>query len=184
MKTIILLLFSINLIAQCPVEGKAKNAKEAAANKLKNRDIVKGVIIDSITLGKILSPGEDSHRFSQNSYVKITGFLVEVKPGGQESCNCEEKLDTLTDTHIYIGQSPNAEKSDCMIVEITPRWKKLNKGVYVSLMKGKEVNVCGYLFYDEEHKGNAKNTCKVCTNTWRKTVIEIHPVVNIELTGN
>lgn len=178
-------MLSLNLSAQCPIEGSAKNKKDAIANKLKNREIIKKNLTDSISLTMILiGNGDDSQKFSDTSFIKITGYLVEVKPGGKESCNCEASDDASTDTHIYIGLSPNAEKSECMIVEVTPRFKALHKGLNLHLMKGKEVYVSGYLFYDAEHKGNAVNTCKTCTNTWRKTCWEIHPVVDIELTGN
>jgi hypothetical protein len=35
------------------------------------------------------------------------------------------------------------------------------------------------MFFDEEHKGSAKNTCKTCEHVWRKTCWEIHPVTKI-----
>lgn len=183
MKRVIITILAILSVAvclgQCPIQGNAKNDKEVIANKLKNREIVSAHIDTTITLRKILHKGEDSKRFNNNSYVKLTGYLVEIKPGGKESCNCGASIDSLTDTHIYIGTTPSSEKSDCMIIEITPRFKKLNKGLILQHMKGKEVIIEGYLFYDEEHKGNAVNTCKVCTNTWRRTCWEIHPVYSI-----
>lgn len=166
----------------CPVEGAGKNDKDKAANKYKNREIVAGKVINTkVTLQAVLVPGEDSKRFNPDDYVMITGYCVEVKQGGQESCNCESKIDSLQDNHIYIGLTPTAKKEDCMIVEITPRFKKLNKGFNLKSFVGKKINVYGYIFYDAEHKGNAKNTCNVCTNTWRASCNEVHPVVKIEL---
>lgn len=182
MKTILLLLISISSMAQCPLQGTAKNKNEATANILKNRTIIEGSVDTSITLQKILAFGKDSGRFSTDSYVKITGYLVEIKKGGPESCNCELDADSLTDTHIYIGSTPHAEKPDCIIVEITPKFKKLNKNIILKSMKDKQVNVYGFLFYDSEHKGDASNTCNVCKkNIWRRTVTEIHPVCKIEI---
>lgn len=177
----LLLFMCLSTHAQCPTEGKAKNAKEAQANRYKNREIIQGIVDTSVTLEKILAPGNDLNRFSPNSFVKITGYLVEVKPGGVESCNCKSKDKDTNDIHIYIGQTPNAPKTSCVIVEITPRFKWINKGFDVKQFVGKKVNVYGYLFYDEEHFMNAVNTCGKCTNNWRATVWEVHPVVKIEL---
>ena len=175
-----LILISNLCIAQCPIQGNAKNNKEATANKLKNRDIILKTN-DTIKIEDILKDGSDFTRFSNGSYTKITGYVVEVKQGGVESCNCESIIDSLQDTHIYISLSPNAEKKDCIIVEITPRFKRLNKGTNAFLLKGKLVSIYGYLFFDEEHKQSAVNTCKTCTTVWRKTCWEIHPVCKIEL---
>jgi hypothetical protein len=181
--TTIALFLTMSIYSQspCPVEGKGKNDKDIAANKLKNRDIETKVINTKVTLQSILTPGEDSKRFNQNDFVMITGYCVFIERGGKESCNCGSSIDTLQDNHIYIGLTPNAKKEDCMIVEITPRFKRLNKGFDLKQFAGKKINVYGYIFYDAEHKGNAKNTCDKCTNTWRYTCNEIHPVVKIEL---
>jgi hypothetical protein len=98
-----------------------------------------------------------------------------------ESCNCGSIADSLQDIHIYIGTTPGAKKEDCIIVEVTPQFKKLNPNFNAKEFVGKKVNIYGYLFYDKEHRGNAKNTCMICTNVWRRTVWEVHPVVKIEL---
>lgn len=173
----------------CSDWGNAKNSKDSIANRYKNRDILVNQPIDtSVTLGKMLAKGEDSKRFNNNSYVKITGYLVEVQDGGKESCNCGTDNDSLKDIHIYIGQTPTSPKSECVIAEITHKWKKINKIYTLKDFKakgfvGQKVNVYGYLFYDAEHKGSAVNTCKVCANTWRATCWEAaHPVCKIELT--
>ena len=190
MKRIILLIFaitfSVTVFAQtvkpCPVEGTAKTDKDKIANRYKNRDIENADEIDTtITLIKMLAPGEDSKRFNPDSFVKITGYIVEVKPGGIESCNCLSTDDQLQDKHIYVGLTPNAAKSNCIIVEVTPKWKKLNPNFNFKLFIGKKVNIYGYIFFDAEHKGNARNTCDHCANIWRATCNEIHPVTEIEL---
>lgn len=188
MKNIILfffLLFSSPLFSQtpCPLEGTAKTENDKAANRLKNRDIDNSQKIDeSVTLEKMLASGEDSKRFNSNSYVKITGYVVEVKDGGKESANCGTNVDSLKDIHIYIGETPTSKKEDCIIVEVTHKFKSLHKGFNVKSFVGKQVNVYGFLFYDFEHHGNAKNTCTVCTNVWRRTCEEVHPVTKFELT--
>ena len=180
----IFLFIIASSIAQCPLQGTAKNKNEAIANRLKNRAIIEGTVDTSVTLEKMLAPGEDSKRFNDSSYVKITGYLVAFKKGDKESCNCEESADSLIDTHIFIGKTPYAEKSDCIVVEITPRFKKLHKDLILKAMQGKLVNVCGYPFFDGEHKGFAVNTCNGCKHAWRGSCNEVHPVCEIELVEN
>ena len=179
-KLLTLLLLSTSLLhAQCPVEGSATNDKDKIANRLKNRNITTKKI-DSINLQQVLAPGRDSARFSNTSYSMIEGYVVEIKDGGKESCNCGAEADSLIDVHIYIGLTPTAAKEDCMIIEVTPKFKKLYPTLNLKKLKGKKVKIYGYMFYDEEHKGNAKNTCMKCTKVWRRTCWEIHPVVKIK----
>ena len=171
-----LILVALCSKGQCPVEGNPASD----ANRYKNRPIVMGTIDTTVTLSAMLQKGNDATRFSQNSFVKITGYLVEVKPGGVEACNCKSKDKDTNDIHIYIGLTSDAKKTECVIVEITPRFKWINKGFDVKQFVGKQVNVYGYLFYDQEHFMNAVNTCGKCTNNWRATVWEVHPVFKIE----
>src|SRR6267378_3510545 len=42
---------------------------------------------NSITIDAILKPGDDRTRFSQSKAAQITGYVMEVKPGGAELCN-------------------------------------------------------------------------------------------------
>lgn len=177
------LVLSFGVAAQvpCPPQGDAKTEKKQRANVLKNRSIALSPVDTAVSLVKLLAPGEDSRRFSSSSYVRLTGYLVELKGGGKESCNCATEIEVQQDIHIYIGQTPHAEKIQCMIAEVTPEWKRLHKATDLKSMTGKQVTVEGYLFYDEEHKGNAVNTCKKCTRLWRKTCWEIHPVCKIYL---
>jgi hypothetical protein len=168
--------------AQCPPEGAGKNAKEKAANVLKNREIVEQAYLPEVTLSAILSPGNDENRFTNDMYVKITGYLVDIEKGKAESCNCGTITDSLTDIHLYIGLNPNAEKKDCCIVEITAKYKKLHKDFNPWLMKGHLVNISGFTLWDYEHAGSARNTCTHCDHIWRATAWEpCHPVCKIEL---
>jgi hypothetical protein len=36
----------------------------------------------------MLAPGKDFKRFDQDKAAKIQGAAIDVKPGGQETCNC------------------------------------------------------------------------------------------------
>src|SRR5215471_14050990 len=95
----ILLLLLLNFIGdpptkfKCPVTGLDKNGNVPSArivkfNKFKNRSSEPTTIDNSVTLEKILAPGNDSLRFDNSTAVTITGFLVGAKPGGGEDCNC------------------------------------------------------------------------------------------------
>ena len=167
------ILISIVAIAQtpCPIEGVGKTAK--AHNNLKNRDTILGHIDTRIKLNHILNYGEDSKRFSQDSTIVVYGYCVEY-------CNWGSIADSLHDIHLYIGTTTITPKSECMVVVITPTFRALNKGFNVNDYVGHIVKVYGPLFYDKEHKENAKNTCIKCSNVWRKTCWEIHPVVQID----
>lgn len=185
MKKIIFLFLFASIFSfgqkRCPPEGNGETAKEKHWNVLKNRKITKKSVDYTLSIDSIISSKKDStdyKRFYDTSYVAIYGYLVEFKDGGSESCNCNSEEDVDHDIHIYIGKTPDAKKEDCIICEVTPPYKKRYNSNF-KLMKGKKVMVVGYLFYDEEHKGNSKKTCKKCTNVWRATCWEIHPVTAI-----
>lgn len=177
---ILFLIFSIYSFSQCPLEGNGKNTKEKHANFLKNRSIKEKCGAKILNIDSLLIVGQDSSRFQDSSYVSIVGYFIEYKPGRSESCNCNSPLDVFHDVHIYIGKTPDSKKEDCVICEATPPFKIKFKLDWKNFI-GKKVMIEGYLFYDVEHKGNAKNTCKICTNVWRATVWEIHPITCIEL---
>ena len=81
---------------------------------------------------------------------------------------------------MYIGLVPDAPIKNCMVVEITPSWKKTHKAYNIKALVGKRVSITGYLMYDDMHNANAVNSCdNNCKNVWRKTCWEVHPVVNI-----
>jgi hypothetical protein len=177
----ILFLISELLSAQCPTSGNAKTEKERHFNRLKNREIVVKRGSTKITIDSILKDGNDTSRFKSSDYVSVYGYVVEVKDGDAESCNCNSDKDSDHDVHIYIGKTVTAKKEECLVVEITPAFKKANPNFNYKELAGKKVKVKGFLFFDYEHSGNARNTCKKCTNVWRKTAFEIHPVCSISI---
>src|SRR3954447_7560668 len=74
----------------CGLIGSATSQKGKALNKLKNRfDPPAASEIDSdVTLDGILTPGDDIDRFDDSKAAKIVGYVVDVKVGGTETCNC------------------------------------------------------------------------------------------------
>lgn len=180
-KLIFLLAFVLPMLVfgQCPPEGKYKNEKDKQSNLLKNRPLNWGTLDTTVTLDHILDAGNDTARFSSKQFVFITGYVVLVKEGDAEACNCNSKRKEDHDYHIQIGKTPDAKKEETMVVEITPKYMVAHPKFDPKSILGKKVVITGWMFNDVEHKQNAKNTCVKCTLVWRATTWEIHPVVDI-----
>lgn len=182
---LLVLVFAVQMTfgqTPCPVQGNNKSLKFQTADRLKNRSVAGTKIDQSVTLEKILAPGNDTARFNSNQYVAITGYVVLVKPGGLEYCECHSKDPKDWDIHIEIALSPNDGDKKAMIVEINRYTKAKNPNYTVANIKkflGKKVVVTGWLFSDSEHKQNAVNTNPKNDNDWRGTIWEIHPVISI-----
>jgi len=177
---------------ECPPEGNAKTQDLKKLNKLKNRGQVPGAgdHDTSITLKKILLPGNDEKRWSSKKAASITGYVYEVKPGGIETCNCKTKDPDKRDTHIEILADPmHSQKMQRMIVEVTPRFreemKKSGQNWSTRALRdkllGRWVKFSGWLIFDAEHANQAENTRPGRESNWRATAWEIHPVTNIEV---
>ena len=180
--TLIAFILSLSAFAQCPDAGNNMGILDSINNTLKNRPVnvdpnkAKFVSIDSI-----LKDGKDGDRFSNNMFVYTEGYVILVKNGGAESCNCDSTNAIYHDIHIELAKTPNAAKGEVMIVEVTPKLKNA-EGLTAKSLKtlvGQKVRIYGYFFFDSEHKQNAANTCHQCTNVLRWTCWEIHPVVKI-----
>jgi hypothetical protein len=192
----ILLLWPVTIYSQssfdgCPPEGKRKKTKknktgkvpekEAAMNRMKNRDDV-GTIDHSITIQDLISsPNEDD--LDQNTAVEITGFVADVIDGTpRETCNCARS--DIADIHIdVVAKKADRNNNDkYVIVEISPRFKaKLGSMKAVrKKMVGKWVKFTGWLTYDYKHRSNARNVKKT-GNIWRATAWEVHPVTAFKI---
>jgi len=176
----------------CSLEGDAKREDVRELNVLKNRyTFPDSTQIDhSVTLEAMLAPGDDRNRFNTNKAVEITGYVLDVKVGGDESCNCHERDPQYRDTHIEIALPTNlVSENQCVIVEVTPRMREImsKKGIDWSTdnlrntIKGHSVKVRGWLLFDEEHSKQAENTDPDNPKDWRATCWEIHPVTSIEV---
>lgn len=196
----------------CTSEGNAaKGTWQWRANPLKNRwEIPSGESLNaSATFDNLLAAPSDPNAatlpagqfatytgpngitFNEDESADITGYIAEVKVGGDESCNCNTKDEPFMDTHIYISKlKGETDKSKCLIVEVTPRMRviKSQSGVdwstptlMSSLKPGTQVEVSGWLFDDQEHKPNSQADPGHGTNVWRGSVWEIHPVTDIQV---
>jgi hypothetical protein len=169
-----------------PCIWKCKVSKGKKLNIYKNQSakIDEDKDAEELALNKLITSKnkDDSKNWMEGAYVVTEGYLISFEEEGGESCNCglADAQDKTGDVHIYVGLVKNAPKSKCIIVEITPAYKKLHSDYETSLEKNRKIRITGYLLYDYKHAANAGTVCKVCTNVWRKTCWEIHPVTEIE----
>jgi hypothetical protein len=180
----------------CPPEGSAKKAVVRAINVKKNRfNAPTADDIDTdVTLATMLAPGEDENRFDDSRAARVVGFVMNVKVGGRETCNCGATNPIDRDTHIELALSPQAPANQRVIVEVTPRLRKQMKeradgaADWRTLtlqshgrggIKGKWVEVTGWLLFDFEHTDGAENSSPGNPGNWRATCWEIHPVTEI-----
>ncbi len=92
--------YSQSAFKGCKAEGTAKSAKNKAQNRLKNRDDAPTEIDESVTLAELLKKANND-KFDPDQGVEITGYVVDVTPGGKkETCNCGRK--DLQDIHIDV----------------------------------------------------------------------------------
>lgn len=153
---------------------------------LKNRDAAPGWadFDPAITLAAILAPGNDISRWSTSQAASITGYVIDVHPGGIETVNCHARDLAGRDTHIEIALNPGAPETARMIVEVTPRWRARMASVGIDwstatlerALTGHWVTFTGWMLYDAEHVAQSENTAPGRASDWRATAWEIHPV--------
>jgi hypothetical protein len=177
----------------CGLEGTAKSEGMKDLNRHKNRWAIPddSDIDHEVSLAAMLAPGKDVNRFDQEKAAKIQGFVIDVKMGGTETCNCGADDPDLKDTHIELALAAGAPEIQRVIVEVTPRLRKLMKmkmpevdwttAALHSKFKEKWVEVTGWLTFDTAHIKQAENTNQGHKGNWRATCWEIHPVTNITL---
>jgi hypothetical protein len=179
---ILTLMLSLSAWAQkpCPVVGESHRATDQFSDSLKNRNLTSDKVTQAY-IGMLLQKGNDINRFTYGTYVRMRGMITEVKHGGSELCNCHstEKLDM--DIHIVFSDSLGQGKIICEVNRYTQAQNKVLSYSEVHALIGKQVYIIGWLFWDGEHKQNATNTCTTCTNVWRDSCWEIHPVMFIEV---
>ena len=163
----------------CPVGGSTTNLRHMAADSLKNRSEIPDKY-KIMTVTQLLKM-KYSNKTSQHQAVSVKGYIMDIRDGGMESCNC--KSSDFRDTHIYLVNDESETKdSKAVIVEATPRMR-MELGT-TNELKDKflnhQVTVFGYLFCDQEHKQNSAVDHGKGLH-WRGTVWEVHPITKIEL---
>ena len=188
-------LSAYRVFDNCPPEGDAVSSKALDLNKFKNRYTFpqSADFIQDISLAKILEPGDDHDRWSNDKAARIKGYVYDVKSGGIETCNCKEREEQDKDTHIEIVIDPMQNgKTQRMVVEVTPRMRDImqHNGEDWSTRAirdrylGRWVEVEGWLMFDDEHEMNAENTNPGRPRNWRATAWEIHPITGIKVVSN
>ncbi len=181
-----------NYYKDCGTEGNAKDANLKQLNQLKNRSNLptEQDINPAISLEKILETGDDENRWNTSQAATIKGYIIDIKKGGVETCNCKMKEEQDRDTHIELVLDPMHEgKTKRMVVEVTPRIREQMKaqGINWSTRSlrdqflGRWVKVTGWLLFDQEHADEAENTKPGRDRNWRASAWELHPVTSIEL---
>ena len=178
----------------CGMEGDAKSQSGKTLDRNKNRYVPPeaGDIDPVVTLDAMLTPGDDEGRFDETKVAMITGFVIDVKVGGTETCNCHAEDPIDRDTHIELALSEQAPEIQRVIVEVTPRMRAQmsEKGIDWSTealqdtdsgIKGKWVQISGWMLFDSMHLKQAENTAPGNPKNWRATCWEIHPVTDIQV---
>ncbi|MFN3341121.1 MAG: hypothetical protein ACK40M_00390 [Flavobacteriales bacterium] len=183
---------TLNWSRECPPEGSAKTERIRELNRLKNRiSFPQAQDFDTLaTMKALLLPGNDEARWNEKKAARVRAYVVDVKPGGKETCNCGAKEVDDRDTHIDLVMDPmNEVKSKRFIAEVTPPMRSIMKlrgenwttrGLRDQFL-GRWVEVEGWLFLDEEHLNTSENTRPLRENNWRATAWEIHPVTSIKV---
>lgn len=176
--------------AACPQQGDAADEYGRELNKLKNRDHAPTSYGREIGLEDLLVPGNDFQRWDSNRGVQLVATVVGVRLGAVESCNCHATADAERDTHLELALASEENRgSHLVIAEVTPRWRSLmaSRGVDWSTAAlranylGRKIRIRGWMLFDGEHMGDAKNTAPKGRGNARATAWEIHPVTGIDL---
>jgi hypothetical protein len=184
---IALILFQGMTYAQtpCPRWGDAKEGTLVyALNMKKNRvDIPENY--QTISIINFLQMPDDST--GDGIALTLTGgYVIEVKQQGPESCNCKSPADR--DFHIVVVPDPKDKDSISMyvIVEVTPRIKKMNNWTDQDIfnLKNKFVDFAGIKFADLEHRNMSVKSNPGRKTCWRGTINEIHPVTKFLINTN
>jgi hypothetical protein len=175
----------------CSRVGTAKTENNKELNCHKNRFTAPQPqdFDQEVSLAALLAPGRDENRFDEEHAASFSGYVIDVKKGGNETCNCGAKNPIDMDTHIELGLAAGVPETQRVIVEVTPRFRKQMKeqGLdwstegLANQLKGKWVHVSGWLLFDSMHVGQAENTHPGNATNWRATCWEIHPITSINL---
>lgn len=176
----------------CALEGNAVAEFRRQSNALKNRvrAPTSNEIDQTITLDRLVAPGDDRTRFTPQQGASLVGYVVDVKPGGKETVNCGDSIAMYKDAHIELVLQPSiTSKKRRVIVEITPRWRAFlatqgedwSTTTLANRLENKWVRFTGWMFFDGEHDDESENTTPGRAENWRATAWEIHPVTSLKV---
>jgi hypothetical protein len=176
-----------------PLEGSATTELAKALNRLMNRDKSPSDsdMDKEISLSEMLAPGYDVGRFENEKAARISGYVISVRLGGITTANFQSKDPNKRDTVIEIALSKNAPPVQRVVVFVTWRLREQMKAKGIDWstkalqesLKGKWVEVTGWLLFNSMHIASAENTNPAQPHNWRATCWEIHPVTDIKVLG-
>lgn len=141
------------IAADCPLEGDAtaKTRSDPALNLLKNRetlpdryehitlyDLMEIAVPDGVSKKhRTLWPPETLSEIGEQEKraVAVEGYLLGVKLEGPESPNCHSTDPAAKDFHLWLASSPDDEKSNSVVVEVTPRVRAKNPAWSIKNLK-------------------------------------------------
>lgn len=179
-------------VGPCPLVGTASQDKLEQLNRQKNRYTLpaEGQVEAAASLNAMLKPGDDAARWDDSRAAEIVGYVIDVQPGGVETCNCKTREEDYKDTHVAIVHSEGTtDKTEAVVVEVTPRLRMLKRkdGVDWTTEKlqtdlvGHWVRIRGWMLFDFMHSNQSENTAPGKSSDWRATAWEIHPITDIEV---
>ena len=113
--------------------------------------------------------------------ISVEGYFVNLREGPPEPANCNWENSSYLDWNISFTQNPKDDRSQAVIVEVTPRVRVAHKWTIdlihsVVMAQHLPVRVSGWLYFDPEHPGDVGRT--------RATLWGIHPVMQIDVFQN
>jgi hypothetical protein len=177
----------------CPPEGDATKPKEQQLNVLKARteEATDDDVDDTADVGALLEPGDDTLRWTSDTAVEITAFVLDVRDGGPASSNCHSANPADHDTILDLSPSANSFDAGHRIVAvITPQGRRIMAGngvdwstnAIAAAYTQHYVTIRGWLLFNTAVAGRSLNSAPLAKNgITRATAWEIHPVTSIEL---
>ncbi len=110
--------------------------------------------------------------------LSVEGYIARAQWEGKESCNCKSDEPEMRDMHLWLTKEPTRDRSESIVVEVTPRLRAKHPRWTTSALKRiaerhERVRISGWLMFDGEHPDQVGKT--------RGTLLEIHPVMRIEV---
>ena len=110
--------------------------------------------------------------------VMVEGYIQSVREGLPDPANCNQTRGSSLDWQISFTQNPKDDRSQAVIVEVTPRVRLDHKWTIdmihaVFMGDHLPVRISGWLYFDPEHPDDVGQI--------RATLWEIQPVMQIEV---
>lgn len=177
----------------CPPQGDAAKSKEQQLNmqKARTEQPTDDDVDDTADIEALLEPGDDTLRWTSDTAVEITAFVLGVRDGGAASSNCHSSNPADHDTILDL--SPNANVFDAghrVVAVITPQGRRAMAGNGVDWSTAAigakytqhYVTIRGWLLFNTAAAGRSLNSAPLAKNgITRATAWEIHPVTSIAL---